>query len=37
MSYGGIKESGVGSEYSIEGALESYTYRKSVTVRIETV
>ncbi|MGI9419499.1 MAG: aldehyde dehydrogenase family protein [Geminicoccaceae bacterium] len=32
MSYGGIKQSGLGSEYSIEGALEAYTFRKSVTV-----
>jgi acyl-CoA reductase-like NAD-dependent aldehyde dehydrogenase len=32
MSYGGIKASGMGREYSIEGALESFTYRKSVTV-----
>ncbi|MDG4669339.1 aldehyde dehydrogenase family protein [Mycobacterium sp. 236(2023)] len=34
MSYGGMKQSGIGSEYSIEGALESYTTRKSVTVNI---
>lgn len=32
MSYGGIKASGYGREYSIEGALDSFTYRKSVTV-----
>lgn len=32
MSYGGIKQSGLGSEYSIEGALEAYTFRKCVTV-----
>ncbi len=32
MSYGGIKQSGMGSEYSIEGALEAYTFRKCVTV-----
>ncbi len=32
MSYGGIKQSGLGSEYSIEGALESYTFRKNVTI-----
>lgn len=35
MSYGGTKQSGMGSEYSIEGALEAYTYRKSVTINIE--
>ncbi|PKW14570.1 aldehyde dehydrogenase family protein [Saccharopolyspora spinosa] len=34
MSYGGVKQSGIGSEYSIEGALESYTTRKSVTIRV---
>lgn len=32
MSYGGTKQSGIGSEFSIEGALEAYTYRKSVTI-----
>lgn len=32
MSYGGAKQSGIGAEYSIEGALESYTSRKSVTI-----
>ena len=35
MSYGGTKQSGTGSEYSIEGALEAYTYRKCVTISIE--
>ncbi|WAJ29407.1 aldehyde dehydrogenase family protein [Antarcticirhabdus aurantiaca] len=34
MSYGGIKQSGIGSEYSIEGALEAYTARKSVTINV---
>lgn len=34
MSYGGAKQSGIGAEYSIEGALESYTSRKSVTINI---
>ncbi|MBC6437586.1 MAG: aldehyde dehydrogenase family protein [Rhodobacteraceae bacterium] len=34
MSYGGIKQSGLGSEYSIEGALEAYTFRKCVTVAL---
>ena len=34
MSYGGVKQSGIGSEYSIEGALEAYTARKSVTVNL---
>ena len=36
MSYGGIKQSGMGREYSIEGALEAYTTRKSVTMRLGT-
>lgn len=35
MSYGGTKQSGIGSEYSIEGALEAYTYRKCITINIE--
>jgi betaine-aldehyde dehydrogenase len=35
MSYGGKKLSGLGSEYSIEGALESFTQRKSITVGLE--
>lgn len=35
MSYGGTKQSGTGSEYSIEGALEAYTYRKCVTINVE--
>lgn len=34
MSYGGIKQSGMGAEYSIEGALEAYTFRKCVTVAL---
>ncbi|MFD0044191.1 aldehyde dehydrogenase family protein [Pseudarthrobacter scleromae] len=34
MSYGGRKQSGIGAEYSIEGALESYTQRKSVTIAL---
>ena len=32
MTYGGTKQSGIGSEFSIEGALEGFTYRKSVTI-----
>jgi betaine-aldehyde dehydrogenase len=35
MSYGGTKQSGIGCEYSIEGALEAYTYRKSVTIAVK--
>jgi phenylacetaldehyde dehydrogenase len=32
MSYGGIKQSGIGREYSVDGALESFTQVKSITV-----
>jgi acyl-CoA reductase-like NAD-dependent aldehyde dehydrogenase len=35
MSYGGTKQSGMGSEYSIEGALEAYTYRKCITMLVD--
>ena len=35
-SYGGRRESGLGQEFSIEGALDGYTFRKSVTVDIGT-
>ena len=35
MSYGGIKKSGMGSEYSIQGALESYTFAKNVTIAVD--
>lgn len=34
MSYGGRKQSGIGAEFSIEGALESFTQRKSITVAL---
>ena len=34
MSYGGKKLSGLGSEYSIEGAVESFTQRKGITIGI---
>ena len=33
-SYGGYKESGIGREFSLEGMLDSYTQRKSVTVNL---
>lgn len=32
MAYGGIKQSGLGREYSVAGALESFTQHKSITV-----
>jgi betaine-aldehyde dehydrogenase len=35
MNYGGFKESGLGSEYSLEGAIEGFTRRKNVTVNID--
>jgi betaine-aldehyde dehydrogenase len=34
QSYGGVKQSGIGREVSLEGMLESYTQRKSVTVNL---
>lgn len=34
MSYGGYKQSGIGREFSLEGMLESFTQRKSVTVSL---
>ena len=33
-SYGGIKGSGLGREYSLEGMLESFTQRKTITVNL---
>jgi len=34
QSYGGYKQSGIGREYSLEGMLEGFTQRKSVTVNL---
>lgn len=34
MSYGGNKQSGLGREYSVEGALESFTTVKNITIAI---
>ena len=34
QSYGGVKESGIGREFSLEGMLESFTHIKQVNVRI---
>ena len=34
-SYGGFKQSGIGREYSLEGMLDSFTQRKSVTVNLQ--
>jgi acyl-CoA reductase-like NAD-dependent aldehyde dehydrogenase len=35
-SYGGVKQSGIGREHSLEGMLESFTVRKNVTVNLAT-
>ena len=35
QSYGGFKESGIGREFSLEGMLDSFTQRKSVTVNLD--
>ena len=35
QSYGGFKQSGFGREYSLEGMLDSFTQRKSVTVNLQ--
>ncbi len=35
QSYGGFKQSGIGREWSLEGMLESFTQRKSVTVNLD--
>jgi betaine-aldehyde dehydrogenase len=34
-SYGGMKQSGIGREFSLEGMLDSFTQRKSVTVNLK--
>jgi betaine-aldehyde dehydrogenase len=34
-SYGGYKQSGIGREFSLEGMLDSFTQRKSVTVNLQ--
>jgi betaine-aldehyde dehydrogenase len=34
QSYGGIKQSGIGREHSLEGMLDSFTQRKNVTVNL---
>jgi acyl-CoA reductase-like NAD-dependent aldehyde dehydrogenase len=35
QSYGGMKRSGIGREFSLEGMIDSYTQRKHVSVYIE--
>jgi acyl-CoA reductase-like NAD-dependent aldehyde dehydrogenase len=34
-SYGGFKQSGIGREFSLEGMLDSFTQRKSVTISLQ--
>ncbi|MGB0102500.1 MAG: aldehyde dehydrogenase family protein [Nocardioides sp.] len=34
LSYGGIKASGIGGEFSLETAIEAFTHRKTVTVGV---
>lgn len=34
QSYGGIKQSGIGREFSLEGAIDSYTYNKHISIDI---
>ncbi len=35
QSYGGVKQSGLGREYSLESMLDSFTHKKSVTVKLD--
>jgi len=35
-SYGGLKQSGIGREFSLEGMIDSFTQRKSVTVNLKS-
>ncbi|MDI7260186.1 MAG: aldehyde dehydrogenase family protein [Thermodesulfobacteriota bacterium] len=35
QSYGGFKQSGFGREYSLEGMLDSFTQRKSITINLQ--
>ncbi len=35
MSYGGIKQSGIGREYSLEGAIDDFTHVKNVVVALD--
>jgi betaine-aldehyde dehydrogenase len=35
-SYGGIKQSGIGREFSLEGMLDSFTQKKNVTINLAT-
>jgi betaine-aldehyde dehydrogenase len=35
-SYGGVKQSGIGREFSLEGMLDSFTQKKNVTINLTT-
>jgi acyl-CoA reductase-like NAD-dependent aldehyde dehydrogenase len=35
-SYGGVKQSGIGREFSLEGMLDSFTHRKNITINLNT-
>jgi betaine-aldehyde dehydrogenase len=35
MSYGGVKQSGIGREFSLEGAIDDFTHVKSVVVALD--
>jgi acyl-CoA reductase-like NAD-dependent aldehyde dehydrogenase len=37
QSYGGYKQSGIGREFSLEGMLDSFTQRKSITINLNTL
>ncbi len=34
LSYGGVKASGIGREFSIEGAIDAFTHRKTTTIAL---
>ena len=36
QSYGGFKESGIGREFSLEGAIESFTQTKQINVKLSS-
>jgi len=36
QSYGGVKQSGIGREFSLNGMLESFTQTKNVTINLST-
>jgi betaine-aldehyde dehydrogenase len=36
MSYGGMKQSGIGREFSLEGAIDDFTHVKSIVVALDS-